>query len=56
MVNHSGILAWIIPMDRGAWQATVPGIKKSSDMTEQLSIAEHRVNLQCSVHFRYAAK
>ena len=56
MVNHSGILAWIIPMDRGAWQATVPGIEKSSDMTEQLSIAEHRVNLQCSVHFRYAAK
>ena len=56
MVNHSGILAWIIPMDRGAWQATVPGIEKSSDMTEQLSIVEHRVNLQCSVHFRYAAK
>ena len=56
MVNHSCILAWIIPMDREAWQATVPGVKKSSDTTEQLSIVQHRVNLQCSVSFRYAAK
>ena len=28
-VNHSSILAWRIPMDRGAWQATVHGITKS---------------------------
>ena len=26
---HSSILAWRIPMDRGAWQATVHGVKKS---------------------------
>ena len=26
MVTHSGILAWRIPMDRGAWQATVHGV------------------------------
>ena len=25
------------PMDRGAWQATVHGVAKESDMTEQLS-------------------
>ena len=26
MATHSSILAWRIPMDRGAWQATVHGI------------------------------
>ena len=26
MVTHSSILAWKIPMDRGAWQATVHGV------------------------------
>ena len=29
MATHSSILAWRIPMDRGAWQATVQGVKKS---------------------------
>ena len=29
MATHSSILAWRIPMDRGAWQATVEGVKKS---------------------------
>jgi len=27
--THSSILAWRIPMDRGAWWATVHGITKS---------------------------
>ena len=27
--NHSSILAWRIPMDRGVWQATVHGVTKS---------------------------
>ena len=27
--THSSILAWRIPMDRGAWQATVHGVTKS---------------------------
>ena len=27
--THSSILAWRIPMDRGAWQATVHGVIKS---------------------------
>ena len=27
--NHSSVLAWRIPMDRGAWQATVHGFAKS---------------------------
>ena len=29
MATHSSVLAWRIPMDRGAWQATVPGVSKS---------------------------
>ena len=37
--THSSILAWRIPMDRGAWQATVHGVTES-DMTEQLSTAQ----------------
>ena len=27
--THSSILAWRIPMDRGAWKATVDSISKS---------------------------
>ena len=37
MATHSSILAWRIPMDRGAWQATVHGVTES-DMTERLSL------------------
>ena len=29
MATHSSILAWRIPIDRGAWQATVHGVAKS---------------------------
>ena len=29
MATHSGILAWRLPMDRGAWWATVHGVAKS---------------------------
>ena len=29
MANHSSILAWRIPMDRGAWTDTVHGVTKS---------------------------
>ena len=29
MATHSSMLTWRIPMDRGAWQATVHGITKS---------------------------
>ena len=29
MATHSSILAWRIPMDRGAWQAAVLGVVKS---------------------------
>ena len=29
MATHSSILAWKIPMDRGAWRATMHGVSKS---------------------------
>ena len=29
MATHSSILAWRIPMDRGAWWATVHSVAKS---------------------------
>ena len=29
METHSNILAWRIPMDKGAWRATVQGVAKS---------------------------
>ena len=33
MATHSNILAWRIPMDRGAWRASSWG-RKESDTTE----------------------
>ena len=38
MATHSSVLAWRVPMDRGAWQATDHGVTES-DTTEQLSPA-----------------
>ena len=34
MATHPSILAWRIPMDRGAWQATVHGGIKELDTNE----------------------
>ena len=39
MATHTDILAWRIPMHRGAWQATVPGVTKSQT---RLSTAQGR--------------
>ena len=36
MATHSNILAWRIPVDRGAWQITTHGVTES-DTTERLS-------------------
>ena len=36
MATHSSILAWRIPMGRGAWWPTVHGVAES-DKTERLS-------------------
>ena len=32
MAAHSRILAWRIPMDRGAWQATVHGVTEGQTL------------------------
>ena len=39
MATHSSILVWIVPMDGGAWQATVQGGRREWDTTKQLSTA-----------------
>ena len=38
MATHSSILAWRIPMDRGAWS------HKELDMTERSSTAQHMIS------------
>ena len=45
MATHSSILAWRIPMNRGAWRATVHAVAES-DMTERLSTAQHIYNIK----------
>ena len=37
MTTHSSILSWRIPMDGGAWWATVHGVSKSWTRLNQLS-------------------
>ena len=37
MAAHSGILAWRIPMDRGAWQDVQSTGSKELDTTERLN-------------------
>ena len=42
MATHSSILAWRIPMDKGAWQSTYsPLCHKESDMTVRLNTHTH---------------
>ena len=46
MATHSSILAWRIPTDRGAWQATVHSVEKSrtqlSDKAQHSTVGHHR--------------
>ena len=37
MATHSSILAWRIPMERGAWWASVHRVTKSQTQLKQLS-------------------
>ena len=41
MATHSSILAWKNPMDRGAWQATVHGVRKELDTLSWLNTHTH---------------
>ena len=43
MATRSSILDWRIPLDRGAWQATVPGVTKSNSAGKESTCnARHR--------------
>ena len=60
MATHSSILAWKIPMDRGAWWAIVRGVAKSwtqlSDThthTSLVKIHSHRVELNQVPNIRW---
>ena len=46
LATHSGILAWGIPKEGGAWQAAVHGTAEL-DMTERLSTAQHSTEHNC---------
>ena len=39
MTTHFSVLAWRIPMDRGAWRTTVHGVTKELDTTEKLTLS-----------------
>ena len=49
MATHSSILAWRIPMDRGAWWATVHGVTKSEshDSLSQVQLFETPWTVAC---------
>ena len=49
MVTHAGMLAWRIPMGRGAWRATWS--HKELDTTDQLSMYLSIKNLLHARHF-----
>ena len=43
MATHYSIIAWNIPMDRGAWrEGYSPWSHKESDTTKRLLIAQHK--------------
>ena len=44
MATHSSMLAWRIPLDRGAWRAIVHEVTES-DMTQQLTTAQHKCSI-----------
>ena len=50
MTTHSRILAWRIPIDRGAWWASYsPWDRKESGTTKQLSTAQHKGHVRGNV-------
>ena len=45
MATHSSILAWRIPMDRGAWQAAVHRVTKGGTRLKRLSMHTNGTSL-----------
>ena len=57
MATHSGILAWRIPMDRKAWQATVHGVAKNQTQLSDfhyyaLNYRKHTI-CYCDINFLF---
>ena len=52
MATHSSILAWRIPMDRGAWWAMVQGLKKSQTRLSNFSTAQQSTQGTWNVNSR----
>ena len=50
MATHSNILVWRIPMDRGAWWATVHKVTKSQTQLKRLSTHMHEMVSERSGH------
>ena len=48
MATHSSILAWRIPMERGAWWAIVHGVAKSQTQLSK--------NMHAQPHLEYLLK
>ena len=55
MATHSSILAWRIAMERGAWRATVHGVTKESDTTEQQTLSLSEGHLRGSLEVTAAS-
>ena len=51
MKTDSNILAWRIPMERGAWQATVYRVAHSWTRLKQLSMHKCMTSLQLPLYF-----
>ena len=54
MATHSSNLAWKIPLDRGAWQVTVPGVTRLRHRTAQHSV--EIIKTAFILHFLHATK
>ena len=50
MATHSSILVWRIPMDRGAWEATVHGVTKNWTRLSDLTATNMQFNKHAIQH------
>ena len=48
--THSSILSWRIPMDKGAWQATVHWVSKSQTRLTDCELAYMRTLADATAH------
>ena len=51
MATYSSILAWRIPLDRGAWRAAVHGVTKSRTQLKQLRTQTYLTKIFLKINF-----